>query len=226
VFSGDGTSTGFYLSANIASASQLVALVDGIYQIPDVNFTANTSWINFFEAPVSGAEITVQSVANTFGATGPQGSTGPQGNPGGATGATGPIGATGATGLTGATGAITSNLADLKSSITTISSATLTTIDLTKQTYVLNWQDGTSYYQLPNGSEGQLLFIVPGTGNNINNAYIRVGNLRVGLTANGSVTVLQNIDFQPFFVYSTSFPTLVVGMFLNGAWSFSSGLYT
>jgi hypothetical protein len=168
------------------------------------------------------------------GATGVQGNIGPIGSTGatGVQGNIGPIGSTGATGVTGATGApgatgpITSNLANLRSSITTVSSTTLTTIDLSSQTYVLNWQDGTSYYQLPNGQEGQLLFLVPGTGNNITNANIRVGNLRVGLTGNGSVSVLQDVDYYPFFIYSTSYPTLVVAVFANGGWNFSSGLYT
>lgn len=159
------------------------------------------------------------------GATGLVGSTGSTGIAGNI-GSTGATGVTGATGAPGATGPITSNLANLRSSVTTVSSTTLTTIDLSSQTYVLNWQDGTSYYQLPNGQEGQLLFLVPGTGNNITNANIRVGNLRVGLTGNGSVSVLQDVDYFPFFIYSTSYPTLVVAVFANGGWNFSSGLYT
>lgn len=173
--------------------------------------------------------------ATGIGSTGATGIQGIQGNVGpiGSTGATG-IGSTGATGIagnigaTGATGPITSNLADLKSSITTRTSTSLALgyIDLTSQTYILNWTDGTSYYSLPNGQEGQLLFIVPGTGNNISNAYIKVGNLRVGMTEGGSVTVRQDVDFYPFFIYSTSYPTLVVAMYAQGGWNFSSGLYT
>jgi len=169
------------------------------------------------------------------GITGATGIPGIQGNVGaiGSTGATG-IGSTGATGITGnigatgATGPITSNLADLRSSITLKNSLTQYngSIDLTSQTYILNWTDGTSYYSLPDGQEGQLLFIVPGTGNNMTNAYIKVGNLRVGMTEGGSVTVRQNVDFYPFFIYSTSYPTLVVAMYAQGGWNFSSGLYT
>lgn len=173
--------------------------------------------------------------ATGIGSTGATGIQGIQGNIGaiGATGATG-IGATGATGIsgnigaTGATGPITSNLADLRSSITLKNSLTQYSgyIDLATQTYILNWADGTSYYYLPNGNEGQLLFIVPGVGYNMSNAYIKVGNLRVGMTEGGSVTVRQDVDFYPFFIYSTSYPTLVVAMYAQGGWNFSSGLYT
>lgn len=192
--------------------------------------------INFPSNPSNGQTFTVGATTYTFDGvkwivgitSGATGATGIQGNVGpiGATGATGIQGNVGPIGSTGATGPITSNLANLRSSITTVSSTTLTTIDLSSQTYILNWQDGTSYYQLPNGQEGQLLFIVPGIGNNINNAMIRVGNLRVGLTEGGSVTVRQNVDYYPFFIYSTSYPTLVVAMYAQGGWNFSSGLYT
>ena len=99
-FTGTGSQTDFNLQANIAHSSQLVTFVDGIYQVPDTNFTSNTSWIKFVGAPAANAEIIVQSVANTFGATGPQGATGLTGSPGGATGATGPSGATGEIGAT------------------------------------------------------------------------------------------------------------------------------
>jgi hypothetical protein len=200
--------------------------------------------INFPSNPSNGQTLVNGSVTYTFdgvrwiatisgGATGATGATGIQGNIGpiggtGATGATGIQGNLGPIGATGATGPITSNLADLRSSITSVTSNTQLTgaIDLTKQTYVLHWTDNTAYFTLPNGQEGQLLFIVPGIGNNINNALIKVGNLRVGLTEGGSVTVRQNVDYYPFFVYSTSYPTLIVAMYAQGGWNFSSGLYT
>jgi hypothetical protein len=103
-FVGTGAEVAFDLAANVANTNQLIAFVDGIYQIPGTNFTSNSSWIIFTSAPVTNSEIIVQSSTNTYGATGPQGATGAPGTPGGATGIAGPQGSTGATGPVGATG--------------------------------------------------------------------------------------------------------------------------
>jgi len=40
--------------------------VDGIYQIPGVNFTANAEWINFSAAPDANAEIVIQSYTSAL----------------------------------------------------------------------------------------------------------------------------------------------------------------
>ena len=47
----------------ILDATQLIVFVDGIYQTPNTNFTANTSWLIFDTAPSVGSEITVQTVS-------------------------------------------------------------------------------------------------------------------------------------------------------------------
>ena len=182
VFTGNGSRTNFGLSSNVSSVTGLIVFVDGIYQIPGVNFTANGNVIVFSSAPETGSEISVQSPA------------------------------------------VSSSSSEQPSSISTISSLSVTAIDLTSKIYVLNWQDGTGYYTLANGSEGQIMYLVPGTGNNIMNANIRVGNVRVGISANGAVTVKNNANYLPFFVFEHDFPTLVTGVFVNGAWSFDSGL--
>lgn len=76
VFTGTGSQTVYHLQANIASSTQLVAFVDGIYQVPNQNFTANTRYVTFFQAPASESEVIIQSIANTFGATGATGLSG------------------------------------------------------------------------------------------------------------------------------------------------------
>ena len=60
-FSGTGSQLTFPLGGNIAVAEQLFVHVNGIYQVPNVNFTANTQWIVFDTPPEANAEIIVQA---------------------------------------------------------------------------------------------------------------------------------------------------------------------
>ena len=63
-FIGDASRTIFnFGGGGILDATQLIVFVDGIYQTPNTNFTANTSWLIFDTAPSVGSEITVQTVS-------------------------------------------------------------------------------------------------------------------------------------------------------------------
>ena len=57
----DGISSSFALAANISNQAQLVVHVDGIYQIPGVNFTANGNVLIFDSTPTANSEIVVQN---------------------------------------------------------------------------------------------------------------------------------------------------------------------
>lgn len=57
----DGVSSTFPLVSNISNQAQLVVHVDGIYQIPGVNFTANGNVLIFDSAPTANSEIVVQN---------------------------------------------------------------------------------------------------------------------------------------------------------------------
>jgi hypothetical protein len=61
IFTADGNTTAFNFTGNITDQDQLVVHVDGIYQVPGVNFTANTDWIIFSPAPIANTEIVVQN---------------------------------------------------------------------------------------------------------------------------------------------------------------------
>ena len=63
-FTGDASRTIFnFGGGGILDATQLIVFVDGIYQTPNINFTANTSWLIFDTAPSIGSEITVQAAS-------------------------------------------------------------------------------------------------------------------------------------------------------------------
>ena len=64
-FTGDASRKIFNFGGygGILDATQLIVFVDGIYQTPNTNFTANTSWLIFDTAPSIGSEITVQAAS-------------------------------------------------------------------------------------------------------------------------------------------------------------------
>lgn len=62
-YNGNGTTTAFNFPGTILDATQLIVFVDGIYQTPNVNFSANTSWVIFTTAPLSSDVITIQTVS-------------------------------------------------------------------------------------------------------------------------------------------------------------------
>lgn len=65
-FTGNGATTAYNLQGTILDAAQLMVHVDGIYQIPGVNFTANAEWVNFSAAPDANAEIVIQSYTSAL----------------------------------------------------------------------------------------------------------------------------------------------------------------
>jgi hypothetical protein len=65
-FTGNGATTAYNLQGTILDAAQLMVHVDGIYQIPGVNFTANAEWINFSAATDANAEIVIQSYTSAL----------------------------------------------------------------------------------------------------------------------------------------------------------------
>jgi hypothetical protein len=60
-FLGNGVTTVYSLPSNVFSSNSLVVHIDGIYQQPGLNFTANLSTLTFFTAPSANAEIIVQN---------------------------------------------------------------------------------------------------------------------------------------------------------------------
>jgi len=58
---GNGITKIYSLPSNVFSSNSLVVHVDGIYQQPGLNFTANVSTLEFFTAPSANAEIIVQN---------------------------------------------------------------------------------------------------------------------------------------------------------------------
>jgi hypothetical protein len=69
-FTGTGTASSYDLQANIAGQDQLVVHVDGIYQVPGTNFTANTGHIIFSSPPSANSEIIVQHAITSSNVTG------------------------------------------------------------------------------------------------------------------------------------------------------------
>ena len=108
VFSGNGTTTTFYLSYIPLSQASVTVTVGGVLQAPGSSYTITLNELTFVQAPPAGVNnvqanyyLAGDGVGAT-GASGINGATGPAGSPGGATG---PIGASGATGATGPIGA-------------------------------------------------------------------------------------------------------------------------
>ncbi len=66
-FTGNGVATSYTLSGYAVSSRSMMVFVDGIYQIPDVDFTIAGTLLTFSGAPDSAADITIQSFNNTLG---------------------------------------------------------------------------------------------------------------------------------------------------------------
>lgn len=112
--------------------------------------------------------------------------------------------------------------------LTTISQSTGgsgVSLDLNTLVHKLNYT-GTGWFTLADGQDGQLLYLVPGTGT-ISSIYIVVSHVRTGnATPTGSANVHVSGTFYPFSSISSSwFPTIVTGIFTDGAWNFSTGSY-
>jgi hypothetical protein len=118
IFSGNSSTTTFYLSRTPEGTDFVEVDVGGVPQVPNSSYTVNTTGtasIIFSEAPPTGTNnivvryysiLVAREIAGPrgyTGATGPQGNTGATGTAG-ASGATGGRGATGSQGASGATG--------------------------------------------------------------------------------------------------------------------------
>jgi len=67
-FTGNGAANSYVLSGQILSTNSLIAFVDGVYQIPEVDFTVSGQTITFVGAAIdSNVDIVVQSFNNTLG---------------------------------------------------------------------------------------------------------------------------------------------------------------
>jgi predicted nucleic acid-binding Zn-ribbon protein len=113
LYTGDGSTTAFTLPSSVSSARDLMVSVEGLVQIPTVDYSVSTTTLTFTTGVTSGNLVDARYLAlgpsGAAGAAGAAGATGPSGASGvagaaGAAGATGPSGATGATGPQGAAG--------------------------------------------------------------------------------------------------------------------------
>lgn len=65
-FTGNGTQANYTLSGATVSSTSLIVFVDGIYQIPDVDFTLSGTTVTFTEAPDANSNVVIQSLNNTL----------------------------------------------------------------------------------------------------------------------------------------------------------------
>jgi hypothetical protein len=66
-FVGNGVETTYSLSGTAISSTSMVVFVDGVYQIPNTDFTLNGNVITFNEAVDANSNVVVQSFNNTIG---------------------------------------------------------------------------------------------------------------------------------------------------------------
>jgi hypothetical protein len=96
-----------------------------------------------------------------------------------------------------------------------------TEIDITKTTISL--EDG--FYFLPNGNEGQVLFLTPQTGATSTGIAVLVESGRVMSNVN-TAAVYANVSYSPFSDSTTSSVQNVITMiYTDGAWQASSGTW-
>jgi hypothetical protein len=66
-FTGNGSQANYTLSGSAISATSMVVFVDGVYQIPDTDYTLNGNVLAFVGAPDANTDVVVQSFNNTIG---------------------------------------------------------------------------------------------------------------------------------------------------------------
>lgn len=130
LLTGNGSNTQFTLTELVSNTRNIFVVVNGLIQVPDVDYTINNLTLNLNNVPANTADIEVRYFGverGPAGYTGSQGAVGPSGYtgsagfqgslgsvgfqgsigaPGGSTGFTGSIGAIGYTGSIGFTGSI------------------------------------------------------------------------------------------------------------------------
>lgn len=93
-----------------------------------------------------------------------------------------------------------------------------TPLDLTKEIHKLSWT-GSYAYTLADGTEGQIIQLVPSAGD-ADLIAITVAHLR--WLSSGESTTSTNTVYKPFGSVN-AFPTVITGIFTDGAWNFSGG---
>ena len=99
-----------------------------------------------------------------------------------------------------------------------------TAIDLTKNINKLGDNDGSNY-TLADGTEGQIMYLVPKTGATNAGVWIRVANARIVNGVTTTATVFTDIAFNPFSADSGTVPNVVTMIFTDGAWQSNAGIW-
>lgn len=89
---GNGSNTHFTLIQSVANTSSVLAIVNGLVQIPEVDYTITGTQLTFTTAPYNNSDIEIRYYSST-GEVGYTGSAGSQGSVGGYTGSQGALGA-------------------------------------------------------------------------------------------------------------------------------------
>jgi hypothetical protein len=100
-------------------------------------------------------------------------------------------------------------------------SQTATALDVTKTLQVLNSTDSDdNFWTLADGTEGQIMHFVPGSGAGSNQHNIEIANWRRWDSDTSSWIVEQELTWQPFRLEAdTTFWTgVATAIFANGAW--------
>jgi len=101
-------------------------------------------------------------------------------------------------------------------------------LDLTKSVHRLNGPgDADALYSLADGTEGQIIYLVPNSDTYYQTATVVVNEARVlGNSAINTATLYTNAVFKPFFDSTdASVKNVVTLIFTDGAWQSSSGLW-
>ena len=168
-----------------------------------IGATGDTGYLSVANG-IKFADGTIITSAPSGGVAGPQGPAGPTG----ATGATGAQGAQGAQGIPGSPG----------TALQLASQAPGSTLDLSKQLFVFD--QGT--WMLPDGKEGQIVYLAMTTGGDGRNINVNVTHLRI--LDHGVGTIRNLAVWAPFTSQGgINLASSVSAIFLNGAWSVSGG---
>jgi hypothetical protein len=104
-------------------------------------------------------------------------------------------------------------------------SGTATALDVTKTLQVLNSADGDDdFWTLADGTEGQIMHFVPGSGAGSNQHYVEIANWRRWDSDTSSWIVEQDLTWQPFKLDfdGTRWTGVATAIFANGAWQTSN----
>jgi hypothetical protein len=104
-------------------------------------------------------------------------------------------------------------------------SGTATALDVTKTLQVLNSADGDDdFWTLADGTEGQIMHFVPGSGAGSNQHYVEIANWRRWDSDTSSWIVEQDLTWTPFKLDfdGTRWTGVATAIFANGAWQTSN----